>query len=562
MKKKMVAVLLSAAMTASLLAGCGNSGTSSSDGTGEGTSGEGASAESGAAGEVSTDGAAGGETENFNETGYPIVNEPITLKIMQGVRDVDSVIDPSDMPAIQRLEEQTGIKLEWDVVKSTDWPTKLNLMFASGEYPDIIITPNTDVDQEEYGVSQQILIPLNDDLTSKYMPNYTERRAAEDSDPCETLAASDGNKYSIGYMVGQYINTPAHFFINQQWLDNLSLETPKNVDELTEVLRAFKAQDANGNGDASDEVPLEMSLDNGFYGVRYMLPMFGIPSGGYEWLYLDNDRKVQFAPTQDGFRECLEWLHTCYSEGLLDAEMISQDTNTVESKFAEGNVGFFTAWRLKAMGFDDGVMKTCVLYTPEDEGTCMYRSIEKAKPGAYITTTNQYVPQSLRLLDAMMETEMMYSLYYGEKDATDGSGWEYTEDNKINPIMNGDIDPITWLDCNTLFFGPGKYIDSVFEWPEQRVEKTQYCQIYDDAGLLQTYSNDYIATAPLTSEQMQANTLTETDINNAVKEYMATFIMEGVTDDSWNSFVSMFDGMNIENYISVFQTAVDSMEFN
>lgn len=102
---------------------------------------------------------------------------------MQGIRDSDSLTDPSEMPAIQRLEEQTGIHLEWEVIKGTDWSTKLNLMFASGEYPDLIITPNTAVDQEEYGVSQKLLIPLNDDLTSKYMPNYTERRAAEDTLP-------------------------------------------------------------------------------------------------------------------------------------------------------------------------------------------------------------------------------------------------------------------------------------------------------------------------------------------------------------------------------------------
>lgn len=549
MKKKMVAMLLTAAMTAMALTGCGGAADT-------GSSGNTAKSESSAnAGTQSVE--AG---DNFNETGYPIVKEQITLKVMQGIRDVDSLTDPSEMPAIQRLEEETGIHLEWEVVKAADWSTKLNLMFASGDYPDIIITPNTPVDQEEYGVSQKLLITLNDDLTSKYMPNYTERRAAEDSDPCSSLTASDGNKYSIGYMVGQYINTNAHFFINDDWLNRLGLERPTNVEELTEVLRAFKAQDANGNGDTTDEVPLEMSLDNGFYGVRYMLPMFGVPADPDKWIYIDNDKKVQFAATQDGFRKCMEWLHTCYEEGLTDAEMISQDANTVESKFKEGNAGFFTAWRLKAMGFDDGVAATCSVYLPQDEGACDYRSIEMAKPGAYITCTNQYVPETLRLLDAMMDTEMMYSLYYGEQDATDGSGWEYTEDGKINSLMNGSIDVKNFLDCNTLFFGPGKYIDSVFNWPEQRIEKTQYCQQYDEAGFLQTYSDDYLDLAPLTSEQLQSNTLKETDITNAVKEYMATFITEGVTDDSWNSFVKMFDGMNVADYVSVYQNAIDSMD--
>lgn len=553
MKKKVIAMMLTAMMAVSALAGCGSEPAGSSGTGGESGSAEGSAQEGGAAGEVS------GGGENFNETGFPIVNEPITLKVMLGIRDSDSLTDPSEMPALQRLEEQTGIHLEWEVIKANDWSTKLNLMFASGEYPDIIITPNTAVDQEEYGVSQKLLIPLNDDLTGKYMPNYTERRAAEDADPCEALIASDGNKYAIGYMVGQYINTPAHYFINQAWLDRLNLETPKNVEELTDVLRAFKEQDANGSGDATDEVPLEMSLDNGFYGVRYMLPMFGVPAGN-KWIYIDNEKKVQFAPTQDGFRKCMEWLHTCYEEELTDPEMISQDGPTVETKFKEDKSGFFTAWRLKAMGFDDGVTATCTLYTPGDEGTCMYRSIEKASKGAYITTTNQYVPETLRLLDAMMETEMMYSLYYGEKDATDGTGWEYNEDGKVRTLMMGDIDIKNFLDCNALFFGPGKYIDSVFEWPEQRVEKTQYCQTYDSAGIMQKYSNDYLDMAPLTSEQLQANALVETDINNAVKEKMAAFITEGVTDDSWNAFVSMFDGMKVADYVSVYQSALDTMD--
>lgn len=559
MRKKIVAMMLTAGLTMTALAGCGNSDNVSADTAAvdseEQTDGQDTAADT--AGETASAGEA--SVDNFNETDFPIVNEPITLKVMLGIRDVDSLTDPSEMPAIQRLEEQTGITLEWEVVKAADWSTKLNLMFASGEYPDIIITPNTEVDQEEYGVSQQLLIPLNDDLTSKYMPNYTQRREAEDADPCDSLTASDGNKYSIGYLVGQYISTNAHFFINQQWLDNCSLEMPGNVDELTDVLRAFKEQDANGNGDASDEVPLEMSLDNGFYGVRYMLPMFGVPADPDKWIYLDDNKQVQFAATEDGFRKCMEWLHTCYEEELLDAEMISQDQNTVESKLIEGNVGFFTAWRLKAMGFDDGVAATCTLYVPGDEGACDYRYIEMAKPGVFLTAANEYVPQSLRLLDAMMETETMYSLYYGEKDAADGTGWEYAEDGKINPVMMGDIDIKNFLDCNTPFFGPGKYIDSVFEWPEQRIEKTQYCQTYEDAGIMQKYSNDYLDLAPLTSEQLQSNALIETDIDKAVKENIATFITEGVTEDSWNAFVGMFDGMNVADYISVFQSAVDTM---
>ena len=398
MKKKAVALLLTVAMAITFLAGCG-----SSAGTEEAAVPE-STAESKTYGE---------DSSNFNAEGYPIVNDEITLKVMLAIRDTDTMIAPEEMPAVQRLDKLTGIKTEWEVIKGADWDTKLNLMFASGEYPDVIIAPNGNVDEEEYGVTQKILIPL-DDLIEQYMPNYTSRRDAEENDPTISLVASDGQIYSVGYLVAQNINTNQHYFINQTWLDTLGLETPTDMASLTAVLRAFKTGDANGNGEA-DEIPLEIGLDIGGYGVRYILPLFGIPCDPTKWIYIDDNRQVQFTATQNGFRECMEWLNLCYEENLVDAEMLSQDVHTLETKLANGNVGFFLGWRLIASGWDEGVAKDAVFWMPDTETTNCYRYLEVAKPGAFITTSNENVEATMRWLDAMLETEMMFSLYYGEK---------------------------------------------------------------------------------------------------------------------------------------------------
>ena len=65
MKKKAIALLTAAAMTISVLAGCGSSsGTTQATGAASGETASGAAESSAAA-------AADG---NFNETGYPIVN--------------------------------------------------------------------------------------------------------------------------------------------------------------------------------------------------------------------------------------------------------------------------------------------------------------------------------------------------------------------------------------------------------------------------------------------------------------------------------------------------------
>ena len=134
MKKKAIALMLAAAMTMTALAGCG----SSSGTTTAGNASSEAASEAGSAGT----GEAAAADGNFNETGYPIVNEPITLKVMIAVRDSDSLTSFDEMPAVQRLEEQTGIHVEWEPIKGSDWSTKLTLAFASGEYPDVILATN------------------------------------------------------------------------------------------------------------------------------------------------------------------------------------------------------------------------------------------------------------------------------------------------------------------------------------------------------------------------------------------------------------------------------------
>ena len=121
MKKRFLAILLSATMIMGIVSGCGAD-TEVEDAT---------------------------VSENTGDS-ESVENGNLTLKVMLGIRDMDSLIDISEMPAVQRLEEQTGINIEWEVVKGSDWETKLNLMFASGDYPDIIIANTVSVDYEEY----------------------------------------------------------------------------------------------------------------------------------------------------------------------------------------------------------------------------------------------------------------------------------------------------------------------------------------------------------------------------------------------------------------------------
>lgn len=95
------------------------------------------------------------------------------------------------------------------------------------------------------------------------------------------------------------------------------------------------------------------------------------------------------------------------------------------------------------MGWDDGVAANseCILPPSVDgKGAYMDRYLELARPCAFITATNEHVEESIRLLDAMMDTEMQADLYYGPQNPTEGTGWVYDEENgKINTVTVSDV---------------------------------------------------------------------------------------------------------------------------
>ena len=554
MKKKLITLLLATAVAVTSLVGCGQQAGKSSESTAKESS---ASVETSQTTEVAE------ENSNFNEEGLPIVNEEITLKIMLAISDSFEMIDPKDMPAIKRLEESTGIKTEWEVVKAADWDTKLNLMFASEEYPDVIISNFSAVDYEEYGVDQEILIPL-DDLIDKYMPNYTDRIALENYDPTLNLVASDGQTYAVGYINNsEYMLSK--YYINQVWLDALNLEMPKDIEGLTETLRAFKEGDPNGNKKA-DEIPLIANMDSYTSGVAAFLPLFGVPYNLDNYLTINDDKKVEFIPYMDGFRECFEWLHMCYDEGLLDLEVLSQDEATIMQKHGSKITGFGAFYLPGSQipwGEDGSAGKAFELYTPDDTAKLTWVSTY-AKPSAYITIANENPEATARFMNEWLEKEMMYSLYIGDKDdtATNNCGWDYDENGIIKRFWTSK-DPVSgprnYMNVATMFFAPGEFYRSSFEMSKNALKIATDDIVYRETGLANKYSHSLFKLAVMDSATAEKKALAETEIKTAMMEHMAIFIKNGVTDDNWKAFTDVMENLKVDEYVAMYQAGIDAI---
>ena len=224
--------------------------------------------------------------------------EKVSLTALQYELE-NQTLDFDNMWFFQQIEEQTGVHVDFDVVKLSDWTNRVNLMFASGRYHDLILRGSLDV--EDYGVTQHVILPL-DDYLEEYMPTYFSRLSIDNAG--RTLPSSDGKMYYVGFLLSQGINTNGHFFINKTWLDKLGLSVPTTTEELTEVLRAFKNGDPNGNG-LADEIPYEATFADVNTGLYNAFSAFGIPMNEY-FVQLSADGKVLFMPEEDGFRACVE----------------------------------------------------------------------------------------------------------------------------------------------------------------------------------------------------------------------------------------------------------------
>lgn len=462
----------------------------------------------------------------------------------------NQAIDFNDMWFYQQLEEKTGVHVDFDVVKDSDWTNRVSLMFASGRYHDMILRGSLDV--EDYGVTQQVILPLDDYLES-CMPTYFERLG--ESDSSQLIASSDGKMYYVGFLLSQGINTNGHFFINKTWLDKLGLEVPTTTDELTEVLRAFKNGDPNGNG-LQDEIPYEATFDDINTGIYNMFSAFGVPMNEY-FVHLSDDGTVLFAPEEEGFRACAEWLHMLCQEGLLDVESLTQGSNLWAAKVNQRKAGFFSYWRLLNTALNEDVADEYVLMLPVSApGTeaRVCRIADEIEFGASLTVQNQHVEASLSWLDAQMETETMLISQNGQL----GDTLSLREDGRYEvayvPAGNELYKTVPVI-CGQ-FFAPEEYYASVYVPAAHRQEKSGYCQEYEEAGVLETIPYTLLTnTTPITSEESARIRQLYTQLRSSVNAHLVEFITRGVTDESYAALLDELHSIGSDEYVTLYQTA-------
>ncbi|MCL2832505.1 MAG: extracellular solute-binding protein [Treponema sp.] len=367
---------------------------------------------------------------NFNATGYPIVNDKITLKA-GGMSYPTMVADFNQNMFYQQMEAKTNIHYEFDLVPQAAWQEKFSLMFVSNDLPDVFLKCNINTNDLELYSSQGYFTRLND-LIDKYAPNI-KGMLANDSTFRYAITRLNGDINNLPTVTGITPQNP--YWINTKWLKTLNLAMPKTPDELYIVLKAFKEKDPNGNGKA-DEIPMSISAAGSATGslgfIHTFMANFGVYCDPIAFSYVNDAKKVIYGPVTNEYRQGLAFLAKLYNEGLLDKELFTTNSQqqTAKGSGPDELLGSFNVSSpLTIVGNARHYDYSPVLLTAPN-GTRKEPLQDRYQPGRFvITNKNKYPEATIRWADYCYSEEGGIAVWMGKENETykinpDGS-WDW-----------------------------------------------------------------------------------------------------------------------------------------
>ena len=281
--------------------------------------------------------------------------EPYTFTLgAYGDKDYQSLLEKCEW--YKDLCKMTNVFIE-AVPLGEDCGTTLNAKLQSNSAPDALacgsklMNNNRVVELAEQGYA----LPLEDYLVPEVMPNYM--RLLEAVPEAKTgMTCPDGHIYALARIAGvEGSGWESPLAYNKEWLKQVpgfeNGNTPKNIDEMTTVLKYYRDHDMNGNG-KDDEIPFLLVCSSA-YGdnqgsLQGLMNLWGIPTkdGGAEYYVVISDDKeeVTIAPYMEAYRECLKTINVWYEEGLLWDEFFSapsRDTHNGTANGEEAIWGFY-----------------------------------------------------------------------------------------------------------------------------------------------------------------------------------------------------------------------------
>jgi ABC-type glycerol-3-phosphate transport system substrate-binding protein len=240
---------------------------------------------------------------------------------------------PKDCFIVNKIKEDLNINFTHIKPKTDDYNESLNLLLASGSVPDIITT-NVSYFLKSKLIADGVAAPIEDYLTEEHVPNLI--RISNNWDTAlEYVTVEDGHIYSIPRTNNRNVSVSA--FIRKDWLANLSMDVPGNLEELKNVLKSFTTDDPDRNGkdDTVGTIFSEAWMAMDFAEIMGSCP--------YRW-YQNDEGKLTLGCYLDKHKEFFKYARDLINSGALFKESITTSWDQLHERLDAGKVGFLYTW--------------------------------------------------------------------------------------------------------------------------------------------------------------------------------------------------------------------------
>ena len=499
----------------------------------------------------------------FNETGLPIVNEPVTLRILV-CNDAENPADLNDLSIIKKMTEDTGIQVEWIMPGGEAFNEKRSLMLATGDLPDLIAGQATDAEQIQYG-SVGAFLAL-EDLIDKYAPNVKNLFETRPWTKA-TATAPDGHIYATPTVnEGPWVRSHI-VLINKDWLAKVGKDMPTNTDELFDVLMAFKENDMDGDGEVGDETyvtfegsKIEMNRSYGF-----LQNYFGI-STSYQTPFLDAiDGKVVFNPGRgETWLRSMDYISKLYANGLIDPDAFTYTYTQYVAKISSEPVGICHIWEFsEELIYDNLISQYDFLpMLKDDQGNdpiINLRRVMGGRNGWIITAACKYPEIAMRLIDYIYDPDisiqMLEGPYYERlvwvEDANYPDGGYFVTSDAPEGMSQRQ-----WKYANAPR-GVSTATTKEIYTNKVRLPFTDRKVAYQDAEYEKFADPEVLPPVYFTEEESLRAAQLKTELEEYVNRKTAEWAMNGKHREEYDEFMAECEKIGLSEYLSIWQAGYD-----
>lgn len=468
---------------------------------------------------------------------------------MAGFDDESAGHDWDSNLFFRRMEEKTGVSFAFYQYQTEEsWKTaKTEMLGGFTDLPDVMFKATLSAAEQQEWYAAGKIIDLRPYL-EQYASNLWAQLQAH-PEWLEAITLPDGAIVALpGINELQNNNV---MWINTVWLEQLKLEKPTTIEELENVLRAFRDNDPNLNH-KKDEIPVSFSS---MWDLRFLGHAFGLAANDY-YIYQDENGNAASILTSDENRAFLTWLHKLWEEKLIsnDGFSVIDSTRRITDEDATMTYGMFfspTPMNLvSAAGMDEYGLLMPLVY----DGKQIYRDITGALiPGTYAITSACEDPATLVSWVDFLYTEEGCHL---AQAGAEGVEYEWNSDGTWDWMVDADQVASTILTEVTIADGG----------PMPGLSSVNFQMNFDDAKTHKIISEivelKKVSVLPypyvyLTEEEQARVNKIHADAGFYAEQQMVWFVTGDVplNDDTWNDFCQTLKDKGMDEMIAIWQNA-------